>query len=249
MVVVVAGAVVVAGVVQVGGVAGDQDPGDRAVAGQPPARLGVQREAVAALAAQAGVVAEEAVQVHGDRQLGPNPTRLGQPAAFQVAAGQLDTGHQPGADHRCGYRGRRPGGPAAPGQPARSGRPRPPAAPGARPSPPRWRPTTTPGDHGAARPGPRHPQGRRPPGDGPGPAAPRRVQPPRRLHQHRFRLGGQVVGELWVPWANTCGMGHESSPSVRAWPLRSGDHRTRPGPSGPQWRPPPPPSAAEAAAT
>ena len=36
--------------------------------------------------------AEEAVQVHGDRQLGADPTGLGEPAALQAAAGQLGQG-------------------------------------------------------------------------------------------------------------------------------------------------------------
>ena len=37
-------------------------------------------------------VAEEAVQVHGHGQLRPDPTGLGEPAALQVAAGQLGQG-------------------------------------------------------------------------------------------------------------------------------------------------------------
>ncbi|HEX2156904.1 MAG TPA: hypothetical protein VHS79_07985, partial [Actinomycetes bacterium] len=35
---------------------------------------------------------EQAVQVHGDRQLGPDPTGLGQPSAFQGPASQFGQG-------------------------------------------------------------------------------------------------------------------------------------------------------------
>jgi hypothetical protein len=37
-------------------------------------------------------VAEEAVQIHGDQQLGPDPTRLGQPPALKGAATQFGQG-------------------------------------------------------------------------------------------------------------------------------------------------------------
>ena len=246
MVVVVAGAVVVAGVVQVGGVAGDQDPGDRTVTGQPPTRLGVQREAVADLAAQAAGVAEEAVQVHGDQQLGPDPTRLGQLAALPGCGGPARPGHQPGADHRCGYRGRRPGGPAVPGRPARSGRPRPPAARRGRPSPPRWRPATAPGDHGAARPGPRHPRGRQPPGDGPRTrrsrgGSSRRAASTSTGSASAARWSGSSLGAV----GQHLGMGWGDLPVGQGLGGR-GQGTTEQGPGGPHrtWRPPPPPSAA-----
>jgi hypothetical protein len=42
-----------------------------------------------------GGAALEAVQVHRDRQLGPDPTTLGQVAALQGAAGQLAQGISP----------------------------------------------------------------------------------------------------------------------------------------------------------
>ena len=71
-----------AGAVMVGGVAGDQDPADGPVAGQPPTRLGVQGAAVA----------DEAARVHRARQLGPDPTGLGEVAGFQGAAGQFGEG-------------------------------------------------------------------------------------------------------------------------------------------------------------
>ena len=40
-------------------------------------------------------VAEEAVQVDGDQQLGPDPTGVGELAGFQVAAGQFGEGVGP----------------------------------------------------------------------------------------------------------------------------------------------------------
>jgi len=79
-------------VVVVGGVAGDQHPGHRAITGQPLARLLVQRPPPTDLATNSVVAAEEAVQVHGDSQLGPDPTGLGEPAPFQGVAGQLGQG-------------------------------------------------------------------------------------------------------------------------------------------------------------
>jgi len=79
-------------VVVVGGVAGDQHPGHRAITGQPLARLRVQRPPPTDLATNSVVAAEEAVQVHGDSQLGPDPTGLGEPAPFQGVAGQLGQG-------------------------------------------------------------------------------------------------------------------------------------------------------------
>ena len=75
----------------VGPVAGDQHPGHGTVAGQPPAGLGVQRPGPTGLPTQP-IGAEEAVQVHGDQQLGPDPTALGQPAGLEGAAGQLGQG-------------------------------------------------------------------------------------------------------------------------------------------------------------
>ena len=78
--------------VVVGVVAGDQDPGHGAVAGQPPARLGVQRSGPPELASRALGVAPEAVEVDGHQQLGANPTGLRELPGFQVAAGQLSKG-------------------------------------------------------------------------------------------------------------------------------------------------------------
>ena len=79
--------VAVAVVVGVGPVAGDQDPGDGGVAGQPPAGLGI-KGGPAGLAAQP-IGAEEAVQVHGDQQLGPDPTALGELAALRGCGGPV----------------------------------------------------------------------------------------------------------------------------------------------------------------
>jgi hypothetical protein len=89
---IVAGTVVGVVAVGSGGVAGDQDPGDGAVAGQPLTGLQLQRDRAAGVATHAAGGAEEAVQVHGDQQLGAHPTRLGEPAALELAAGQLGEG-------------------------------------------------------------------------------------------------------------------------------------------------------------
>jgi hypothetical protein len=77
-----AGAGAVAGMVA--GVACDQDSGHRTVKGQPAAGLGIQWSSAVDLAAHRVGVAEEAVQVHGHGQLGPHPTRLGQPSGLQL---------------------------------------------------------------------------------------------------------------------------------------------------------------------
>ena len=61
-------------VLVVGMVAGDQDPGHRTVAGQPLAGIGFQRPHPGDLTTKPVVAAQEAVQVHGDGQLGPDPT-------------------------------------------------------------------------------------------------------------------------------------------------------------------------------
>jgi hypothetical protein len=83
---------VLAGMAVSGGVAGDQHPGHRAVAGQPPTRHRLQRPRPADLTPHRSRAAEEAVQVHGHRQLGPDPTGLGELAALQGSAGQLGQG-------------------------------------------------------------------------------------------------------------------------------------------------------------
>ena len=153
-------------VMGVGPVAGDQDPGDRPITGQPPAGLGVQRPGPTGLTAHPTRVAEEAVQVDRHQQLGPHPTGLGELAGFQGAAGQLGTGRRRGAGHPSGCRGRWWGGPTAPGPPAGSGRPRAPTAPGGRPCPPRSATATAPAAGAGVRPGRRRRQDRRPAADG-----------------------------------------------------------------------------------
>jgi hypothetical protein len=85
-------AVAIARVLLVVGVAGDQNPGDGTVAGQPLAGLGIQRSGPAGLTPERSRAAEEAVQVHGDGQLRADPTGLGESACFQAAAGQLGQG-------------------------------------------------------------------------------------------------------------------------------------------------------------
>jgi hypothetical protein len=88
--------VVLAAGLLVGGVAGDQDSGQRPITSQPPARLRTQRPAVGhpthrpRTALQAG-------QVDGDQQLGPHPTRLGQPPPPQAGGEPARSGHPPAA--------------------------------------------------------------------------------------------------------------------------------------------------------
>jgi hypothetical protein len=44
------------------------------------------------------------------------------------------------------------------------------------------------------------------------PAQPRRVQPPGRLHQHRFGLGGQMVGQIVGAGGQHLGVGRGDVP-------------------------------------
>jgi hypothetical protein len=75
---VVTARVVVVGVpVDPGGMAGDQDPGEGAVAGQAPAGLRGQRAGVGDITAEGVRAAEQAVEVDGDGELGPDPTGVG----------------------------------------------------------------------------------------------------------------------------------------------------------------------------
>ena len=86
------GAVAGVGVAMAARLAGDQHPGHRPITGQPPACLRIQRAHPANLAANGVVSAQEAVQVHGHRQLRPDPTALGEPSPLQRPAGQLGQG-------------------------------------------------------------------------------------------------------------------------------------------------------------
>src|SRR4029453_8585813 len=90
--------------VGVGGVAGDQDPGQGAVTGQPPAGLGVQGSGGDGAAQGAGG-GDEVVQVPRHRELGPDPTDLGQLAGLQGAAGQLGEGVGPALAGAAGVGG------------------------------------------------------------------------------------------------------------------------------------------------
>ena len=179
-----------------GGVAGDQDPGDRPVAGQPPTRLRRQRPHPPSITPQPSRAAQEAVQVHRHQQLRPHPTRLGEPPAFQVAAGQLTQSISPPLATGAsvvggGWAGQRLQGRQHDLASLRFQQP-------------------IQGHH--PLPGRRHPQ---PPalmtpfGLGVGtlrvgdpaqladdPPQPQRVQPPGRLDQHRFGLGGGVGGQI-----------------------------------------------------
>ena len=76
-------------------VAGDQDPGDRAVTGQPPARLRPQRLTPTHHTAEAARAILESVEIDGDQQLRADPTGPRELAGFEVAAGQLDQGISP----------------------------------------------------------------------------------------------------------------------------------------------------------
>ena len=134
---------------------------------------------------------------------------------------------------------RRPGGPAVPAPPAGSGRPRAPAARRPRPC----RPGS--GDsHSPRRPWRRSARSVGALGVGDlvqmaqDPPQPRWVQPPGRLHQHRFGLDGHVGGQVrGCRGASTWAWATEISPSVTAWPrLRSGVPGTAPGRSAPQLR-------------
>ena len=92
--VVVVVAVVVAGVVVgVGGLAGDQDPGDRAVTSQTAAGLGIEGSGVGGATHRPGA-AQEGVQVDGDRQLGPDPAGLG---SWPASRGRRASSHRASA--------------------------------------------------------------------------------------------------------------------------------------------------------
>ena len=69
--------------------AADHHPGDRRVAGQPPARLRFQRPGPAHLPTQPTRVPGQALEVDDDAQLGPDPAGDGELAGFEFPAGQL----------------------------------------------------------------------------------------------------------------------------------------------------------------
>ena len=73
------GVAMVARVLLVVGVPGDQHPGQRPITGQPPTRLRIQRTHRAGLTTNGMAAAQEAVQVHGDRELRADPAGLGEP--------------------------------------------------------------------------------------------------------------------------------------------------------------------------
>jgi DNA-binding transcriptional MocR family regulator len=75
-----------------GGLAADHHPSHRPITSQPPTRLRGQRPRPPHLPTQTTRAAQQAVQIHGDEQLGPHPTRLGQPPTLQAATGQLRQG-------------------------------------------------------------------------------------------------------------------------------------------------------------
>jgi hypothetical protein len=65
------------------GLAADQHPSDGSVAGQPPARLRVQRPRPTSVPTQRSRPAEEAVQVDGHQQLRSHPASQREPPTFQ----------------------------------------------------------------------------------------------------------------------------------------------------------------------
>ena len=79
--------------VGVGGLAGDQDPGDRAVTSQTAAGLGIEGSGVGGATHRPGA-AQEGVQVDGDRQLGPDPAGLG---SWPASRGRRASSHRASA--------------------------------------------------------------------------------------------------------------------------------------------------------
>ncbi len=77
-------------VAQMVGLAPGQRPG--AVTGQPATGLRIERSGPADLAAQGAGAAKQAVQVHGDGELEPDPSGVGKLSGLQDAAGQLVQG-------------------------------------------------------------------------------------------------------------------------------------------------------------
>jgi hypothetical protein len=176
-------------------------------------------------------VAEEAVQVHRHRQLGSDPAGLGEAPALQVAAGQLGQGIGPALAAAAFVAGvgragqglqRRQQGLAGLGvqQPVE-------------------------GDH--ALDGGRQPQaallvlpldpvlGGVGVGDQPqmgdGPPQPWRVQAPGRVHQDRFGVGGDMVGEVVGAGGEHLGVGHRELPVGRGLG-GAGQRSPVPGPGG-----------------
>jgi hypothetical protein len=66
------------------GLAGDQHQGHHPITGQPPTGLGRQRSGPTNLAADRPGMAQQALQVDGDRQLRADSTGPGQPASLQA---------------------------------------------------------------------------------------------------------------------------------------------------------------------
>ena len=64
------------------------------------------------------------------------------------------------------------------------------------------------------------------------PPQPRRIQPPGRLHQHRFGLGGDRVGEVLGAMGQHPGMGHAEFPADQGLAGR-GERTTEHGPGRP----------------
>ena len=85
-----------------GGLAGDQDPGQRAITSQPATRLRRQRPRPANLPPRARA-AEEAVQVHHAPSTAAAPHRSGAAPHPPGPGGPTQPAHPPGAAHHCGH--------------------------------------------------------------------------------------------------------------------------------------------------
>ena len=197
----------VSGVLVLGGVAGDQHSGHGPVTGQPPTGLGVQRPGPADLTPHRIGVAEQAVQVHDHAQLRADPTGLGQPTGLQGAAGQLGQGVGVALGAAAGVVGVGRAGQRFQGgqeglaglrfqQPIHRhhafegwGQPQPPA--GMTPL------SVTVGAVGVSD---LEQMAQEPP-------QPTWVEPPGRLDQHRFGLGGDLVGQRMGAGGDHLGMG------------------------------------------
>ena len=187
--------------------------------------------APADLPAHRAGVAQQAVQVHGHLSWGRTPPVWGSRPPSR-GGGPARPGRQRCAGRRCGYRGRRPGGPTAPRRPARSGRPRAPTAHRRRPCRRRSGPATTPGGHGGA-PGP---VGAVRVGDleqvAQEPPQPTWVQLAGRLDQHRFGLDGHLVGQAVGAGGHHLGVGDRELPVAHGLG-GFGQRAAEQGPGGP----------------
>ena len=203
--------------------AGDQDSGHRPVAGQPLAGLGVRRSGPAGRTPRMLPGGREAVQVHGDGQLG-RTRPMGAAAALKGPAGQLGQGISPAlaTATRCRRWGVGQRLQAASGLWPASGSHSPSTATMASQVGPATPPASLPrlvggvGAVGSATSW-RWPRTRRSRG-----GSSRRAG----RHQHRLGLGGEVLGEGLGAVGEHPGMGG-NSPLVRVWAVAANGPRNR----------------------